>query len=197
MILRLRWMPGSILFMGLAMAFLAGAHHPASASPLDSDSCARLRAERESLLGLGLEENIAKGAEWAKTHLTPADLNLVKRYLEVYEQLKFRCESVVAFLEEDEPDEEEEAAGGLGPPLPERNLARLKRAAAPANPPELKSDLKPVSASQTKSAPAIPPKAIPVRETKTAKETGPAKETTGSVNAGTVRVEPARAAPAQ
>ncbi|NJM35363.1 MAG: hypothetical protein HC850_12390 [Rhodomicrobium sp.] len=78
-----------------------GAPHRASAA-LDDDACNKLRTERQALMVLGIDKYFVKGAEWAKANLTVADLNLVKRYLDVYEQLKFRCEKIVAIAEPDE-----------------------------------------------------------------------------------------------
>ena len=77
---------------------------------------------------------------WAKERLTVADLNLVKRYLDVFEQIKFRCEKIVALVEpeeKDDDDDDDDAAGGALPPLPERKGPQpVKSSATPAASPE-------------------------------------------------------------
>jgi hypothetical protein len=124
----------------------------ALATPLDADACNKLQTERQSLNVLGVDKYIAKGADWAKANLNAADLNLVKRYLDVYEQLKFRCEKVIPVIEPpDEPDddgEEHEAttASGGHPPVPNR-----KSAAGDGAPEPVASKVGPVSTP--KSAP--------------------------------------------
>ncbi len=77
---------GGALLAGLAFAPLA-----ASAAPLDQKECERLKAEKRSLAGLGVEKDMAKGPEWVKANLQASQLDLIKRYLTVDEQLKFRC----------------------------------------------------------------------------------------------------------
>ncbi len=100
----------------------------AVAEPLDPDACQRLRTEREALTVLGIDNYFERGADWVKSNLTAADLNLVKRYVNVFEQLKFRC-----------PPETAAKAGGRAqavssgpvPPLPVRAPARPARASTP------------------------------------------------------------------
>jgi hypothetical protein len=70
---------------------IAPGMHAASAAPLDEESCQRLRTEKEALTVLGIDKYFEHGADWVKTNLTAADFNLVKRYVNVFEQLKFRC----------------------------------------------------------------------------------------------------------
>jgi hypothetical protein len=66
--------------------------------------------------------------------LTVADLNLVKRYLDVYEQLKFRCKEEIDIVEVNEPDDEQETGDAVSnappPPLPERTPAKMGKPAA-------------------------------------------------------------------
>lgn len=100
----------------------------ASADPLDEAACQRLRTERQALTVLGIDKTVEKGAGWAKERLTVADLNLVKRYLDVMEQIKFRCDKIVALAEPEEKDEDDDdAASGGVPPLPERKAAQAAK----------------------------------------------------------------------
>lgn len=76
--------------------FVVGAALPVGATPLDKESCDKLKAEKQSLTTLGVEKDMAKGPEWAKSNMKPAQLDLVKRYITVEEQIKFRCHTAIA-----------------------------------------------------------------------------------------------------
>lgn len=69
---------------------IAGANS-GQAEPFDKDVCAKLATERQSLANMGVEQNMAKGPQWASTNLPPSGLDLIKRYITVDEQIKFRC----------------------------------------------------------------------------------------------------------
>jgi hypothetical protein len=109
----------------ICMAISSGSH-TASAAPLDEESCQRLRTEKEALTVLGIDKYFEHGAAWVKSNLTSADHNLVKRYVNVFEQLKFRCRA--------EPVKTAAAKTPKGPavPMPVRSPKRIERTAAPA-----------------------------------------------------------------
>lgn len=98
----------------------------ASAAPRDEESCQRLKTEKEALTVLGIDTYFERGAEWVKANLTAADYNLVKRYVNVYEQLKFRCPA------EDVKGVKAKAYKGAVPPMPVRSPKRGERTATPA-----------------------------------------------------------------
>jgi hypothetical protein len=153
---------------------LALAPFAAAASPLDDQACLRLRTERQALTVLGIDKHVEKGAGWAKERLTVADLDLVKRYLDVFEQLKFRCDKLVALVEPEEKDDDDDddkaVSGGALPPLPERrSLQPMKSSAEPAASPATKSN--------------------------TAAKSG--KATFGATNASAAQMAPARIVPAR
>jgi hypothetical protein len=82
----------SILFAcGALLTAFALRSVPANAAPLEKAECEKLKAEKKSLVVLGVEKNMAKGPEWVKANLEASQLDLIKRYLTVDEQLKFRC----------------------------------------------------------------------------------------------------------
>jgi hypothetical protein len=91
--------------MGFAAAamVIAGAA-PVSAERLAQAECQKIDAERRALMVLGVDKYVEKGPDWAKTNLTVADLDLVKRYFDLFEQLKFRCQEDMGITEIDEPD---------------------------------------------------------------------------------------------
>jgi hypothetical protein len=174
MIWRRPWGVNSLFLLWLAATLLAGQHRPAFANGLGEEACKKLQTERQALVVLGIDKYFTKGAEWAKAHLTVADLNLVKRYLDVYEQLKFRCEKVIAIVEPDERDDEDDEESAAKPPIPKHN-----------------------EVEEEKSAPSPETTAAgmthPAREKKTARGVS----TSDGVNAATIKIGPARMAPAQ
>jgi hypothetical protein len=65
----------------------------ASAAGLDKEACGTLALELKGLQALKVEELMAKGPDWAVANLSQGDLNLIQRFIEVDEQIKFRCKS--------------------------------------------------------------------------------------------------------
>ena len=53
--------------------------------------CAELATEHMTLVAGGVKDDFGKGAEWGKANLKAARLNEIERYIEVTEQLGFRC----------------------------------------------------------------------------------------------------------
>jgi hypothetical protein len=137
MVVRPRLRPASAFSAILMLALLGFVPIAASAAPLDEAACQRLKTEQQALNVLGVDKQVEKGAGWAKEHLTVADLNLVKRYVDVFEQIIFRCEKVVALVEPQAKDEggddDDDDAAVASPPMPERKTNRTAKAsAAPA-----------------------------------------------------------------
>ena len=123
-----------------ASLLLSCAGAPLAAEPLDKDSCGRLQAEKQSLVVLGVDKEFAKGPDWAKANLGQAELNLLKRYLTVDEQLKFRCGMAMVHLQViDEPEDGADgeaapaaAAGAIPVPHKRDQASAAKPAAKPA-----------------------------------------------------------------
>lgn len=115
-------------------AMLLAAPISAMAVPLTVEDCAQLEKEKQALVVLGVEKQMSQGAEWAKTHLKPAELDLIKRYLTVDESLKFRCEDARAELARKQAEAQKQAALANGKPLPplpvKRPVAALKASIA-------------------------------------------------------------------
>ena len=112
-----------------------------AAEPLDKEACGKLQAERASLIVLGVDKEFAKGADWAKANLPQAELDQLKRYLIIDEQLKFRCGLATVTLQvPDEPEDGEEddnAPAGHSVPVPHKRdqAAAVKPGAKPATAP--------------------------------------------------------------
>jgi len=82
-------MTSSRLVFFLAAAVVAFAQ--ARAAPLDADTCAKLRSEHSQLELAGVEKDLEKGPEWAKANLAADKLDRIRRFIELEEQLLFRC----------------------------------------------------------------------------------------------------------
>lgn len=67
----------------------------ARAAPLDEAICRDLDARLKQLELQGVKDDLAKGPVLAKATLAPARLDAVKQYIEVKEQVVFRCPSLI------------------------------------------------------------------------------------------------------
>lgn len=61
------------------------------AEPLAKEACEALRIEHAGFETAGVAETLKKGAAWGKANLSAAKLKEVGRYIELQEQLLFRC----------------------------------------------------------------------------------------------------------
>jgi hypothetical protein len=82
------WAGGGAALIALAIA-LAG--WSALAEPLDKESCAKLQGERKQLLNRDMQTALEQGPDWVKSHLTEEAIAGVRRFLNVEEQIQFRC----------------------------------------------------------------------------------------------------------
>lgn len=63
--------------------------HVAAATPLDKETCEKIRAEQATLTSA--KESMAKGAEWGKANLSKEKLLEIQKYIQNEEQIAFRC----------------------------------------------------------------------------------------------------------
>jgi hypothetical protein len=63
----------------------------AAARPLDKTSCTHLKTEHQELLTPEMRKALDHGADWVKGHLDSSDLDKVREFLVVEEDLEFRC----------------------------------------------------------------------------------------------------------
>ncbi len=125
-----RFLSGTVL----ALAVLGLHPGQVSAKALNEDACAALDAEMLSLVGQGIDKSVEKGPEWGRANLTPDQLETVKRFLVVEEQIVFRCKIV------DKKPVSKVAKGKKGTkksaavPLPLRNPERKTTVVAAASP---------------------------------------------------------------
>jgi hypothetical protein len=127
----------------LCFAALAVALAQARASPLDAETCAKLTSEHAQLEAAGVESNMEKGPDWAKTSLSREQIQQIRRYIELEEQLLFRCrdKSLVKLAPEPDPGSNSEAN--------ENDKATPK-----AVPPPAKNSKAPAAATKKKTDPA-------------------------------------------
>lgn len=86
---RARWLLATVLSSGLLAA--VARHHGARAEPLPKEACDLLGEEHQRLVDGGVREWMAGGAATASTRLSGEQLKAIQRYIEVDEQLAFRC----------------------------------------------------------------------------------------------------------
>jgi hypothetical protein len=63
----------------------------AMAEPLDRESCANLQSERKQLLNREMQAALDHGPDWVKSHLTEPEIDRVRKFLAIEEQIEFRC----------------------------------------------------------------------------------------------------------
>lgn len=105
------------LALGAAICTLVALLAPAASAPLDKDACAKLALDMQNMKMLEVDKLMENGPAWAASHLSSDDLNLVRLYIELDEQLKFRCSapsSLVHLKHLDDEDEENGAAKQAG-----------------------------------------------------------------------------------
>jgi hypothetical protein len=116
--------------IGLIFGSAALIGSPAFAEPLDKQSCTSLQADRKQLLTRNMQAALDQGPDWVKTHLNEAEIELVRRFLNIEEQIQFRCRGGGVAKIEPKPEPKTEAkTDGTGiqnpgeVPLPDRKPA--------------------------------------------------------------------------
>ncbi len=83
----------------------------ASAAPLDRNACARLAQEIQNLKALDVDRLMERGPAWAAGHLSTGDLALVRQYIDLDEQMKFRCDAPRSLVHLKHLEDEDEDNG--------------------------------------------------------------------------------------
>lgn len=117
--------------VGAALLALAG---PAAAEPLAKEACDGLKAEQDALVAAGIKDDLARGPAWGRTNLKPDRLVQVARYIDLEEQLLFRCG--LARIRYAPPPEPERTAA----PEPEKAPAKAKAKPRPKPKPKAAAD---------------------------------------------------------
>lgn len=82
---------GPALVSGAVAAALVATATIAPAAQLDQQTCTQLKGDVAVLEGMGVRENMAKGAAWGKANLRATDLERIKKLIEMDELITFRC----------------------------------------------------------------------------------------------------------
>lgn len=77
--------------LAITSVAVAGLVIPAGASRLEKEACDQLKTEQTQLGPKKLRDALEKGPEWAKANLTSGELETMRRYIELEEQMLFRC----------------------------------------------------------------------------------------------------------
>lgn len=77
--------------IALSASLTSVAATTANAAPLDPLACEQLQHKMDALRNVGIEADMAQGPAWARANLTPGRLQLISEYIEIDEQLNFRC----------------------------------------------------------------------------------------------------------
>ena len=108
----------------------------AAAAQLDKAACEVLKTEQATLVTAGTKTDMDKGPEWAKANLAPDRLQQVARYIELEEQLSFRCRVLAAPVPKKGAKGAKAAAVHVAPDDPDgpeggAKIVRVKPAAKP------------------------------------------------------------------
>lgn len=124
--------PVSILWLGFAVLSA-----PAFALPMTPEECDRARVEQSSLDKSGVNTDISRGAAWGRENLSQQRLGDVKRWLELEEQIQFRCPRPKPRLDPAavaQPNEPEAASKTTAKPKKLKAEQKAKSEAAAAEP---------------------------------------------------------------
>lgn len=153
-----------VIAVAAALAILswagAASASPANGKAANAKICTELAAEQQSLIGLGVKRNMEKGADWARDNLPQGDLNMIQRFIDVSERIKFRCtppEALVRLkaIDTGEDDGEDEENGPKDKDTADESAADGKDGESSAVKPKVPA--KPSTAAAPKK-PAAPPK---------------------------------------
>jgi len=116
----------------------------AVAEPLDRESCATLQNERKQLFNADMQAALDQGPDWVKKHLTDEAIERVRRFLDVEEQIQFRCRGGGVDKTVAKPTNAKATDGttadAASVPLPDRKPTPPSKADANGNPSQALAD---------------------------------------------------------
>ena len=100
------------LFCAAALSLVAIPLMECHATPLDKNACAKVAQDMQNLKALDVDKLMVNGPAWAASHLSPSDMGLVRQYIDLDEQMKFRCSAPgsLVHLKHLEDDDDENGA---------------------------------------------------------------------------------------
>ncbi len=144
--------PWRFRFAASALALSAGAllSSGAFAAPLDKNACAKLAQDLQNLRALDVDKLMQNGPAWAAGHLSPGDLGLVRQYIDLDEQMKFRCSAPGSLVHLKRLEDEDEDNGAK--PADDASGAKDRSDGAAAKTPKPKSAKAPEKAKRPTDA---------------------------------------------
>ena len=145
-------------FAAWALFFSAPAFIPVSAfaAPLDKNACARLGQDLQNLKALDVDKLMERGPAWAAGHLSAGDLALVRQYIDLDEQMKFRCDAPGSLVHLKHLEDEDEERGGASAwndrGAYDASGAKERSESAPSKPPKPKAVKAPEKAKRPAEA---------------------------------------------
>ena len=139
-------------FAAWALFLSAPAFLPVSAlaAPLDKNACAKLAQDLQNLKALDVDKLMERGPAWAAGHLSAGDLALVRQYIDLDEQMKFRCDAPSSLVHLKHLDDEDEDNGAK--PADDASGAKDRSESAPSKPPKAKAAKAPEKAKRPAEA---------------------------------------------
>jgi hypothetical protein len=137
----------------------------AFAEPLDKDVCLKLQGERKKLLTREMQAALDHGPDWVKNHLDSGEIEKVREFLGIEEQIEFRCRDGGAVAKALQnmaknpdnvslPDRKPTPPTGAdehGTALPDRNAPAAQSTSADAKPSQTVADSDKTAPSKTKA----------------------------------------------
>ena len=77
--------------IAMALATFSSLTIPATAFPMATEACEQAKSEQLALETTGVADDMAQGPDWARTNLSVDRLQRVARWIELQEQILFRC----------------------------------------------------------------------------------------------------------
>jgi hypothetical protein len=139
-------------FAAWALFLSAPAFLPVSAfaAPLDKNACAKLAQDLQNLKALDVDKLMERGPVWAAGHLSPGDLALVRQYIDLDEQMKFRCDAPGSLVHLKHLEDEDEDNGAK--PADDASGAKDRSESATSKPPKPKAVKAPEKAKRPAEA---------------------------------------------
>jgi hypothetical protein len=158
-------------FMAVALVALSAALLGAAAfaEPLDKEACAKLDGDRKKLLTREMQAALDHGPDWVKNHLDSVEIEKVREFLAIEEQIEFRCRTTGAGIakalqaaaknpdgvtlpdRKPAPPPSVVTADDHGTPLPDRNPTAAQSTTADAKPSQTVADSDKTAPSKTKA----------------------------------------------
>jgi hypothetical protein len=112
--------------LGLALGIIGTLSNGAEALPMAPEACDQAKAEQAGLETSGVGRDMAQGPDWARANLPIDRLQKIARWIELEEQILFRCPRPAP------PPEPVTATAPSGGPKPEKTKPAQKTKPQPA-----------------------------------------------------------------